>query len=490
MKLQLTESELIKLISRIAEQVEDDNARLLDVPHYLQSDDSTCGPASLRMVMAYYGLQVSEEDLAAACGHTYELGCRSEDMACAAQGMGFDVHLKNNSTVEELSRLVNAGAPVIVDWFCGDPPEGHSSVVIGVSDKNIYILDPFLEEMRVVAKEDFRRCWFDFYETPITPNNLYVGQIMVLRPKKNFSSESNKEETDSQIDESKKDYFSDSEFGDEDGKNKYKVSEVYDFVKKNKSKYLKKNFDIDKIKHNLEWWNKLYDIKNKDHKERMMNADTSFPLLVLIEKDGNLSVADGLNRLYKAIKIEKRKTLPVFLVDKKDLEPLKKTTTNESELKERCWKGYTQKGMKTMFGKKYPNCVKKKSRSLKEYLDPIYYIKNKFIEDPEGVRPEEFKKYEAETQKLVDIIFKFTQKTEKLPHLNGFKLLKLTPEYDGWTVLLAPTVDSWFNWKKNEKFLVKLDDYFDLFKEFGRNTGIQSSVEGFYPKLNFHLWKR
>jgi hypothetical protein len=32
----------------------------------------------------------------------------------------------------------------------------------------------------------------------------------------------------------------------------------------------------------------------------------------------------------------------------------------ESELNERCWKGYTQKGMKTMFGKKYPNCVKVK----------------------------------------------------------------------------------------------------------------------------------
>jgi hypothetical protein len=32
----------------------------------------------------------------------------------------------------------------------------------------------------------------------------------------------------------------------------------------------------------------------------------------------------------------------------------------ESEITERCWKGYTQKGMKTMFGKRYPNCVKKK----------------------------------------------------------------------------------------------------------------------------------
>lgn len=28
------------------------------------------------------------------------------------------------------------------------------------------------------------------------------------------------------------------------------------------------------------------------------------------------------------------------------------------KLNEKCWRGYTQKGMKTMFGKKYPNCVK------------------------------------------------------------------------------------------------------------------------------------
>ena len=34
----------------------------------------------------------------------------------------------------------------------------------------------------------------------------------------------------------------------------------------------------------------------------------------------------------------------------------------ESEITERCWKGYTQKGMKTMFGKRYPNCVKIKKK--------------------------------------------------------------------------------------------------------------------------------
>ena len=30
------------------------------------------------------------------------------------------------------------------------------------------------------------------------------------------------------------------------------------------------------------------------------------------------------------------------------------------QFQEKCWAGYEKKGMKTMFGKRYPNCVKKK----------------------------------------------------------------------------------------------------------------------------------
>jgi len=37
----------------------------------------------------------------------------------------------------------------------------------------------------------------------------------------------------------------------------------------------------------------------------------------------------------------------------------KHSEMKEGELTEKCWAGYTQKGMKTMFGKQYPNCVKK-----------------------------------------------------------------------------------------------------------------------------------
>ena len=39
-------------------------------------------------------------------------------------------------------------------------------------------------------------------------------------------------------------------------------------------------------------------------------------------------------------------------------------------LAEKCWPGYTKKGMKTMFGKRYPNCVKKKAK-LKESIQNL-----------------------------------------------------------------------------------------------------------------------
>ena len=38
-------------------------------------------------------------------------------------------------------------------------------------------------------------------------------------------------------------------------------------------------------------------------------------------------------------------------------------------LDEACWKGYHKEGMKTMFGKRYPNCVKNKNESLEVYVD-------------------------------------------------------------------------------------------------------------------------
>jgi len=59
--------------------------------------------------------------------------------------------------------------------------------------------------------------------------------------------------------------------------------------------------------------------------------------------------------------VKKRLRTAFEYIESKKEESKKKTQEmKEGELTEKCWKGYTQKGMKTMFGKRYPNCVKKK----------------------------------------------------------------------------------------------------------------------------------
>ena len=56
---------------------------------------------------------------------------------------------------------------------------------------------------------------------------------------------------------------------------------------------------------------------------------------------------DGIYKLKKGVNL-----------DKAHYEP----SNWRDELSEKCWPGYEKKGMKTMFGKRYPNCVKKSKK--------------------------------------------------------------------------------------------------------------------------------
>ena len=56
---------------------------------------------------------------------------------------------------------------------------------------------------------------------------------------------------------------------------------------------------------------------------------------------------------------------------KEEFEP---TGISFQQFSEKCWKGYEKKGMKTMFGKRYPNCVKKEEVEVTEGSEKSYYL--------------------------------------------------------------------------------------------------------------------
>ena len=68
-----------------------------------------------------------------------------------------------------------------------------------------------------------------------------------------------------------------------------------------------------------------------------------------------------------------------------ELSPLAQKILSEVGLDEKCWPGYEKKGMKTMFGKRYPNCVKKEDVTIED-LDG-----NTFAEVIDIIKPEPMK---------------------------------------------------------------------------------------------------
>ncbi len=148
-----------------------------------------CGPASLKIVLDYYGIKKSEKELARLCKVNKDLGTSAEKILSAARKMGLKTAVKNNSTFSDIERWINKNVPVIVNWFTrgrrnysdSDIADGHYSVVVGLDSKFIYLQDPEIGKIRKLTRDDFQKVWFDFSGRYINEKNLIIRQIMAIR---------------------------------------------------------------------------------------------------------------------------------------------------------------------------------------------------------------------------------------------------------------------------------------------------------------------
>lgn len=147
-----------------------------------------CGPASLKIVLDYYGVVKTEQELAELASLNSELGINDKDIVRVAESLGFKAEIKNESSFEEIEGWLEKGVPVIVDWFTrgrqdysdSEVADGHYSVVTGLDDEYIYLQDPEIGGERKIKREDFLKVWFDFAGETIKPNELIIRQIIAI----------------------------------------------------------------------------------------------------------------------------------------------------------------------------------------------------------------------------------------------------------------------------------------------------------------------
>jgi ABC-type bacteriocin/lantibiotic exporter with double-glycine peptidase domain len=145
---------------------------MIDLHIGAQTFDYDCGAKALQMVMAYYGVEVREDELIEALG-TGADGTATSDMVVVAQRHGFQVKSSCGWALPEVKQMVNVGDPVIVllqawadrymtteDWR-NDYEDGHYAIVIGFEKRVLLFEDPASFRRTWLSEREFLARWHD-----------------------------------------------------------------------------------------------------------------------------------------------------------------------------------------------------------------------------------------------------------------------------------------------------------------------------------------
>ena len=262
-----------------------------------------------------------------------------------------------------------------------------------------------------------------------------------------------------------------------------------------------KNVLVNKLKSKLLTWDDDSEI------EKIEKADLQYPILIFVDDDGKfISIIDGHHRAHKAVK-RKLKTIKAKLIPinslpkdiKKVFGHLGKQEQNESEITERCWKGYTQKGMKTMFGKKYPNCVKIKKKRMNESKMMDYLKQFLSGEVLDNYRKEKGRK---EFQKMVDMVYKITAKDHPIEGMVGVLVGNIDKEMWGrnfnddnsvglrwdFKIILKPLFTN-YNPNNERDYGVRVLEFQSEFIKNARGMGFEAISPIQHPKVKNYTVK-
>lgn len=127
---------------------------------FIEQKDDFCGPASLAMVMNFYGVKVSQEEIAKEIYSPELKGSLSMDLVLYPIKKGFETEMYNGN-LDDLKEKIRAMFPLIVSVKeRGDRDRTHYMVVWGYDDRSKSVFAHSGRKERVVmGYDEFLDMW-------------------------------------------------------------------------------------------------------------------------------------------------------------------------------------------------------------------------------------------------------------------------------------------------------------------------------------------
>lgn len=169
---------------------------MLDVTHIRQTTNYSCGPVCLSMVLRFHGKTLDEQTLIRRTGTTPEDGLSPSGIAKFLRKSRYSHKQQQRMTLSLLKAYLERGWPVIVAYqaWPHKPSEtdlgrswdhGHYSVVVGIRDARICLVDPSSRRQRRWLDADkFIASWRDIE----TSGRIYRRWGVAVGPRYNRRS--------------------------------------------------------------------------------------------------------------------------------------------------------------------------------------------------------------------------------------------------------------------------------------------------------------
>jgi ABC-type bacteriocin/lantibiotic exporter with double-glycine peptidase domain len=151
---------------------------MLEIKPYEQTKSGYCGPASLKMVLDFYGIKKTEKDLAKITGASMKEGMAVDGFKKAAEFFNLKIIVKDFADFRDIEFYLKKKIPVIVGWFLID--DGHYSVVVNLDKDYIYLADPEAGKIKKLKRDIFKRVWFDFAGSYLRKKNDIIIRRMIV----------------------------------------------------------------------------------------------------------------------------------------------------------------------------------------------------------------------------------------------------------------------------------------------------------------------
>lgn len=138
---------------------------LINLPYSHQTEEGYCLPACAQMTLAYLGVLRSQHELARRLGVQPYVGAPASNLR-RLRSSKIDVFFGAEGTIDSIHQWLTRRLPVIalvqtnqLAYWGGETAQ-HAVVIVGITDHQVYLLDPAQSEVVIAAPiEEFWLAW-------------------------------------------------------------------------------------------------------------------------------------------------------------------------------------------------------------------------------------------------------------------------------------------------------------------------------------------